>query len=669
MRWDEAVQEETERSALRIRLVAIALGTTIVLLGAGPSSLPAALILAAYAAVAAAVRLAGARFPGRPLASIAIGVDAAVVTLLVVILPLSQPVWALFLAPIATAALRYGPAGVLGVAALSVLGYDLALATRTSAMFATDLWPVQLLLAAGLIVAELTWVRRREDDDRDRLRRRDGAIRDLCAAGDLGTLLERLTRHLVDDGASAAWIWRAQGATVLVEHRRGAVPDRAAAVPHDWSVPWGILTPLTDDDEPVLLAAIFPPELRARERQVALARDLAADVQPLVHAAIASEIARQTSAAQAAFDAHLAGLIRESTEAGLLASGMVIATRIAGPSAIVRYADGVVLVGDLAAGPAVALARGVSAPGIARLALEPAWSDDALNEAAARSAAVVAVGDGLVLVASSVRRFRAPDLAILGDLADLVGERCQVIRERERSRSAAVAQEAVIGEQRQALRAKDEAVAAALHELRTPLSSVDGYAQLMSRHLDSARRQIAQLEHVLTDLQRPFEGSATGGLDLQDVDLVREAREAASRLRLTGRAEVALDAPAGPLTIRADPSRIAQVLDNLLGNAVKYSPEGAPVGVRIGASEDEVVLSVTDGGEGLAADDLEKIFERGYRVARSGPAASLCCWMGRDFGENASDRHPCVGKATIGALSRHRLLFWWHRFLMVWTRS
>ncbi|HEY8655677.1 MAG TPA: ATP-binding protein [Candidatus Limnocylindria bacterium] len=622
MRWDGAVHEETERSALRIRLVAIALGTTIVLLGGGPSALPAALILATYAAVAVAIRFASTRFPQRHIATFGIAVDAAAVTLLVVILPLSQPVWALYLAPIATAALRHGPAGVLGLAALSVLGYDLALATRSSTTYATDLWPVQLLLAAGLIVAELTWVRRREDDDRDRLRRRDAAIRDLSAAADLPRLLERLTRHIVDDGATAAWIWRAQGASVLTEHPRGAVPDRAATVPKDRSVPDGIVASLADGDEPLLLAATFIPDLRGRERQVALARDLAADVRPLVNAAIAGERAREAAAARAAFDEHLAGLIGESSEAGLLAGVIVLAARIAGPSAIVRYADGAVLVGDLAAGPATALARGVSAPGIARLALDPAWSDDPLNEAAARSAAVVAAGDGLVLVATCMRRLRASDLALLGDVADLLGERRQTIRERDRARSAAVAQEAVIGEQRQALRAKDEAVAAALHELRTPLSSVDGYAQLMSRHLDSARRQIAQLEHVLTDLQRPFEGSATGGLDLQDVDLVREAREAASRLRLTGRAEVALDAPAGPLTIRADPSRIAQVLDNLLGNAVKYSPEGAPVGVRIGASEDEVVLSVTDGGEGLAADDLEKIFERGYRVARSGPAVA-----------------------------------------------
>ena len=622
MRWDGAIHQETERSALRIRLVAIALGLTIVLLSPGPASLPAALVLAVYLGASVAVRAAAPRFPGRPVASAAIAVDAVAVTLLVLVLPVGQPVWALYLAPIATAALRQGPAGVLGTTAVSVLGYDLALATRTSTMFATDLWPVQLLLAAGLIVAELTWVRHREDDDRARLRRRDSALRDLCAADDLGTLLERLTRQIVDDGASAAWIWRAEGETILTEHGRGAVPERIAAVPDDWSVPGGILTSLADGDEPLLLAATFPPDLRRRERQLALARDLAADTRPLVNAAIAREIARAASAARASFDAQLAGLMRESTETGLLASGMVTATQIAGPSAIVRYADAVVLVGDLATGPAIALARGVSAPGIARRALEAAWSDGILTEAAARSAAVVALGDGHVLVATSARRLRAGDLALLSDLAELLGENRRVIRERERARAAAEAQEDMIAEQRQALRAKDEAVAAALHELRTPLSSVDGYAQLMSRHLDSARRQIAQLEHVLTDLQRPFEGPATGGLALQDVDLAQEVREAVSRLRVTTGAEVSVHIGAEPIAARVDPSRVAQVLDNLLGNAVKYSPEGSPISVVVTGSDAEVVVAVSDSGEGLRPDDLEKVFERGYRAARGGTAVA-----------------------------------------------
>ena len=621
MRWEGVVSVETERSAMRIRLVAVALGTTIVLLGAGTYSLPAALILAAYAVAAVTVRYAGTRFPDRPIASGAIALDAVAVTMLVIVLPLSEPVWALYLAPIATAALRHGPAGVLGVAAASVLGYDLALATRSSTTSATDLWPVQLLLAAGLIVAELTWVRRREDDDRARLRRRDTALRDLCAADDLGSLLDRLTRHFVEDGASAAWIWRGEGASVETEHLRGPAPHRTLGR-EDFSVPGGILMSLADDDEPLLLAATFPPDLPARDRQVALARDLAADVRPLVDAAIARSVANEATAARAIFDMRLAALFAETTEAGLFAEAMVIAGRIAGPAAIVRYADGVVLAGDLPSEPAIVLIRGMPVPGIARLTLDPQWSDDALHQTAARSAATAAVGDGLVIVATSPRRLRAGELAVLSDVADLVGEARRTIRDRERARAAAEAQEASIGEQRQALKAKDEAVAAALHELRTPLSSVDGYAQLMSRHLDSARRQIAQLEHVLADLQRPFEGSATGGLDLQDIDLAKEAREAASRLRLTTAADVEIDTPDEPMTVRADPSRIGQVLDNLLGNAVKYSPAGEPITVRVRGSGDELVVTVTDQGEGLGPADLEKVFERGYRAARGGVAVS-----------------------------------------------
>lgn len=622
MRWERAVGTEIARSALRIRLVAVALGTTIVLLDAGAASLPAALLLVAYGAVAVGVRFLGPRLPAAPIASAAIAFDALVVTALVVALPFGLPVWSLYLAPIATAALRYGPTGVLGMAALSVLGYGLALGSWSLSVLATDLWPVQLLLAAGLIVAELTWVRQREADDRDRLRRRDAALRELCAADDLGALLSRLTTEIVDDGASGAWTWRAEGAVMVAEHLRGTVPDRVAGGMADRSVPDGILISLSDHDEAVLLAASFPADPSSRARRMALARDLAADVRPLVNAAIARGLAREAAGARALFDAHLPDLIREDTDAGLLAAGVVTASLIAGPSAIVRHADGRVLVGDVPSGQASALVRGVNAPAIVRLAPEAAWSDDPLNELGARSAAIVALGDGLALVATSSRRLQQGDLALLIDLGALVARGCDVIREREHARVTAEAREATIAEQRQALRAKDEAVAAALHELRTPLSSVDGYAQLMSRHLDSARRQIAQLEHVLTDLQRPFEGAATGGLELQDIDLGQEAREAVNRLRVTTQADGSLDVPAEPMTVRADPSRIAQVLDNLLGNAVKYSPEGSLITVRLTGSENEVVISVTDSGEGLRPDDLEKVFERGYRATRSGTAVA-----------------------------------------------
>ena len=620
MRWDRTVSTEIDRSALRIRLVAVALGTTIVLLDAGPASLLAALLLAAYGAAAVGVRFLGPRLSAAPIESAAIAFDTLAVTALVVALPLGLPVWSLYLAPIATAALRYGPTGVLGMAALSVVGYDLALGSRSSSVLATDLWPVQLLLAAGLIVAELTWVRQREADDRHRLRRRDAALRELCASDDLGALLARLTRQVVDDGASGAWIWRADGAVMVAEHLRGTVPDHVARGTADRSVPDGILISLSDHDEAVLLAASFSADPTSRARRVALARDLAADVRPLVNAAIGRELAREAAGARASFDARLPGLIHEDTDAGLLAAGVVTASRIAGPSAIVRYADGGVLVGDVPSSPAMALVRGAGAPAIVRLGPEAAWSDAPLNEIGARSAAIVGLGDGLALVATSSRRLQAGDLALLTDLGALLVLGRGAIREREHARVTAETRDATIAEQRQALRTKDEAVAAALHELRTPLSSVDGYAQLMSRHLDSARRQIAQLEHVLTDLQRPFDGPATGGLELQDVDLVQEAREAVSRLRVTTSADVSLDSPAGPLTARADPSRIAQVLDNLLGNAVKYSPEGGPISVRLTGSEAEVVIAVTDSGDGLRTDDLEKVFERGYRATRGGTA-------------------------------------------------
>ena len=622
MVWDQVMGTEVDRAALRVRLVAVALGTTIVLLGAGSGASPAALLLAAYAGVAVAVRFLGARWPALPIERIAIGLDALVVSALVVILPFDLPVWTLYLVPVATAALRLGPAGVLGIAALSVLGYDLALGMRGAAMLATDLWPVQLLLGAGLIAAELTRVRQREAEDRDRLRRRDIALRDLAGADDLGGLLARLTRHLVDDGASGAWIQRTDGDTVLIEHERGIVPEAAgrpgaAPPPSD-----AILVALAGEDEPLLLGATFRSERSDRERRVASARDLAADVRPLVSAALARADARADSRVRSAFDATLPDVVAASNEAALVAAAVLAAGRVAGPAAIVRYADGSVSGGDLETEAAVELARGIGGPAIVRRTPHPAWSDVPLRAVAARSAAVVPLGSGLGLVAASARRLRATELALLVDLGAIFAERRRSIRDHEDAVAVASAQDATIAEQRDALRLKDEAVAAALHELRTPLSSVDGYAQLMSRHLDSARRQIAQLEHVLMDLQRPFEGSPASGLDLQEVDLGREVREAVSRLRLTTGAEIDLRASAEPLPVRIDPSRFAQVLDNLFANAVKYSAPGSPIDVALDASESEIVIAVTDAGEGLRSEDVDRVFERGYRAPHGGVAVA-----------------------------------------------
>ena len=141
-----------ERAHLLIRLAAIALGGTLVLLaGVGATSL-AALVLVLYLAAAVSVRY----YPLLQKVPLVVPVlDLAAVTGLVFALPLSLGSWILYAFPIGVAALRSGPLGAVAATALAVVGYDATLVARGEQARATDLWPVQALIAIGLVIATL----------------------------------------------------------------------------------------------------------------------------------------------------------------------------------------------------------------------------------------------------------------------------------------------------------------------------------------------------------------------------------------------------------------------------------------------------------------------------------------------------------------------------------
>ncbi|MDF9715190.1 PAS domain S-box protein [Nocardioides sp. ChNu-153] len=191
-------------------------------------------------------------------------------------------------------------------------------------------------------------------------------------------------------------------------------------------------------------------------------------------------------------------------------------------------------------------------------------------------------------------------------------------------------------------RLRDEMLATVTHELRTPLTVIIGYVDMLLE-LDEtlrpeARRtmlgKVARSAHRELTLVNDLLTLATGTLhavplELEDVDLdalvrttVAERRtEAASRAvtlvaRLSdadaerGTAGAAARAPVA----RADPQRLRQVLDNLLGNALKFTPAGGRVVLGVEVLGDSVVLTVADTGPGIPVEERERIFERLYRV-------------------------------------------------------
>ncbi|MDP2349628.1 MAG: ATP-binding protein [Chloroflexota bacterium] len=172
------------------------------------------------------------------------------------------------------------------------------------------------------------------------------------------------------------------------------------------------------------------------------------------------------------------------------------------------------------------------------------------------------------------------------------------------------------------------------HELRTPLSTVSLLAETLARDAESndvppkMRERIARIEvetghlvqmvNELLDLARIEGGSR---LDLVDgIDLGRLAGSSAERLRLFAERQgvtLAVAVDPGTPRIRGDEARLGQVVVNLVHNAVKFSPDGGEVIVKVSHTPDAVQVSVIDHGIGIAAADRDRVFERFYKADRA----------------------------------------------------
>jgi signal transduction histidine kinase len=159
------------------------------------------------------------------------------------------------------------------------------------------------------------------------------------------------------------------------------------------------------------------------------------------------------------------------------------------------------------------------------------------------------------------------------------------------------------------------------HDLRTPLTVIKVQTQLARRRPDAGPfdATLAQIERAATRMSgwidELLEASKVQSLDemqldLQPTDLTELARQAvAAHQQTTNRHLLKLEGEPGPVIGCWDGARLARVLDNLLGNAVKFSPQGGRIGVRIHVADGRAVLVVYDEGIGIAADDFKRIFD------------------------------------------------------------
>jgi len=225
----------------------------------------------------------------------------------------------------------------------------------------------------------------------------------------------------------------------------------------------------------------------------------------------------------------------------------------------------------------------------------------------------------------------------------------------------------------QADRLKDEFIALVSHDLRTPLTSIIGYVELAldedgSEPLDAERRRYIEVVARSSDrLLRLVDDlllaarlqSGRFALNVEATDLESIAADALDEMHARAeRKGVSLFLTCdGPVRVEADRRRLLQLLDNLVGNAIKFTPEGGRIVLRIERTLAGAAIEVCDTGIGIADGDEERIFDRFYRspsaVSEHVPGTGLGLFIARAIAE----RHggTLVARRCDGAGSVFRL--------------
>ncbi len=181
--------------------------------------------------------------------------------------------------------------------------------------------------------------------------------------------------------------------------------------------------------------------------------------------------------------------------------------------------------------------------------------------------------------------------------------------------------------EREVERLKDEFLASVSHELRTPLTSIVGYAEALiagdfgelgveqSEFVSVIERNAHRLTRLVDDLLLTARiESHTLELNYSDVDLAALVADCAQEVAPYAESRgVRLVLDTEPLTLRADTLRLTQLLNNLVSNGVKFTPDGGTVTVRTSSENGAGILEVEDTGMGIPADEQDKLFERFFR--------------------------------------------------------
>jgi PAS domain S-box-containing protein len=207
----------------------------------------------------------------------------------------------------------------------------------------------------------------------------------------------------------------------------------------------------------------------------------------------------------------------------------------------------------------------------------------------------------------------------------------KIVRDITARKLAEAEREKLTADLRVADQRKNEFIATLAHELRNPLAPISNMLEVLKHEdadpaarrqareiMERQLRQLVRLVDDLLDLNRITHNRLELRHDeVELAPIVQQAIEASRPLAAASDQRISVSLPAGPVWLRADPARLAQVFGNLFNNASRYSPAGATITVSARTEADQVVISVRDNGIGIPPDKLEEIFDMFMQLDRT----------------------------------------------------